>query len=143
MKLPSEEQLAAAEKLAYVEPDIVRAALVNVPPSWARIETEPNGGYFRRGSLQVGFTVARYDDGRIWLHASVCGRTGPDRFHLPDWNDVKRVKQDFLGDRWAYVVLPPESRYVNQNPYVLHLYALLDRNAPPALPDFTWGLGSL
>jgi hypothetical protein len=56
---------------------------------------------------------------------------------------MKRVKNDFIGeDRWAYQVFPSSKEYVNTNPNVLHLFSLFEDGAP-ALPDFTWGLGSL
>jgi hypothetical protein len=113
-----------------------------VPPSWQFLGPFGSGGGFRRGNIQVLFTVARYDDGRTWIHASVCGRRGENNWFLPDWEDIKRVKHDFIGpDRWAYQVFPSEKDYVNKHPYVLHLYALLE--GEPALPDFTWGLGSI
>jgi hypothetical protein len=55
---------------------------------------------------------------------------------------MKRVKHDFIGpDKWAYQVFPSESQYINQNPYVLHLFSLLENR--PALPDFTRGLKML
>jgi hypothetical protein len=138
----SPEQLAAAEAKARVDDSIVRGVLARVPPSWQFIEHFGSGGAFRRGNIQVLFTVSRQDDGRIWVHASACGRRGPQSWFLPDWEDMKRVKHDFIGpDRWAYQVFPSEKDYVNQHAYVLHLYALLD--GEPALPDFTRRLGSI
>jgi hypothetical protein len=138
----SQEQIDAVEAIARVDESVVLAALARVPPSWKMLEREAGGGSFRRGSLQVIYTVARYDDGRIWVHASVCGRTGAGAYYLPDFEELKRVKSDFIGeDRWAYQVFPSAKDYINQHPYVLHLYALMD--GAPALPDFTWGLGGI
>lgn len=140
----SDEQIAAAESACRVDESIVRAALAGVSPSWTLVHHAPSGGWFRRGTLQAGFSVARYGDGRIWLHVSACGRTGKKDFYIPSWDEMKRVKNDFLGaDRWAYSVLPDERHYVNHHPCVLHLFALMDRADPPALPDFTLGLGTL
>lgn len=136
------EQLEAVEQKARVEDAVVRSAMARIRPSWTMVERAPGGGIFRCGVLQVFFSVLRYEDHRTWLHVSLCGRTGQDRFHLPSWEDVKRVKTDFIGeDRWAYQVFPDARAYINQNPYVLHLFSLLD--GTPALPDFTWGLGTL
>ena len=126
----------------------VRAMLARVPPSWTmrrvgggELDTSA-GQYFTRGSLQVIASLSRYDDGQLWQHVSVCGRTGPKRFHLPSWEDMKRVKRDFFGaDRWTYQVFPPDGEYVNDHPCVLHLFARWDGTA--ALPDFTHGLGTL
>lgn len=142
MNLPSIDRLRAVEQKARVDDATVRAAMARIKPSWAMIERGPGGGVFRRGGLQVFFSVQRYGDGRVWLHVSACGRTGERKYHLPSWEDMKRVKADFIGeDRWAYQVFPDARHYINQNPYVLHLFSLLD--GTPALPDFTWGLGTL
>ena len=139
----SREQLEAVDEKARLDDSVVRAALAGIPPSWRMIEHLPAGGAFVRGSIQVIFTVQRYEDGRTWLHASVCGRTAGGGFRLPDWEDFKRVKHDFIGsDRWAYQVFPDERNYVNHNASVLHLFALMDRD-DKALPDFTWGLGTI
>ena len=144
---PTQEQIDAAEKKAYVDPDVVRAAMSRVPPSWNRIMSDVSGGAFIRSSLdqrsiQVIYTVQRYDDGRIWVHVSACGRSGSSNFFLPSWDEMKRVKNDFIGeDKWAYQVFPSAKDYINQHPCVLHLFALMD--GAPALPDFTWGLGTL
>jgi hypothetical protein len=137
------ERLAAVRRKAYVEDSVVRGALARVPPSWRmEIRLDEQTAVFRRGELQVMLSVSRYEDGRTWIHVSACGRTGPTRFHLPSWEQMKRVKNDFIGeDRWAYQVFPDARHYINQNPTVLHLFALLD--GEPALPDFTWGLGIL
>lgn len=139
----SREQLDAVDERARVDEPVVRAMLSGVPASWRMIERSPGGGIFVRGSIQVILSVARYEDGRIWLHASACGRTGNGGFRLPDWDEFKRVKNDFIGcDRWAYQVFPDERNYINQNAFVLHLFALMDRD-DKALPDFTWGLGTI
>jgi hypothetical protein len=138
----SQEQIDAAESIARVDDSVVRAALARVPPAWKLIQLLPAGGAFMRGSIQVLYTVQRYSDGNIWVHASACGRTGANSWHLPTFEDLKRIKHDFIGeDRWAYQVFPSAKDYVNQHPYVLHLYALMDGS--PALPDFTWGLGTI
>ena len=77
-------------------------------------------------------------DDRAWLHLSVSHRT-----RIPSWAELGEAKRVFLGDREAYQVFSPVSRYVNINAKVLHLFALLDEHAPAVLPDFTRGTGSL
>lgn len=126
----------------------VRAMLARVPPSWQMIldqngeRVAEDGAAFRRGSIQVLFTLSRESDGELWVHVSACGRTGASKFYLPDWQDMKRVKRDFIGeDAWAYQVFPAAKDYINQHPYVLHLFARLDGR--PALPDFTKGTGGI
>lgn len=139
---PSQEQIDAVEKIAAVDEDVVRAALARIPPSWRLIKHTAGGAAFKRGSIQVLYTVQKYEDRRIWVHASAAGRTGTNSWYLPTFEDLKRVKNDFIGeDRWAYQVFPSAKDYINHNPYALHLYALMD--GTPALPDFTWGLGTI
>jgi hypothetical protein len=100
------------------------------------------GGYFRRGSIQAAITVQRYEDGRIWLHVSACGRKGKDSWYVPSWEEMTRVKNDLIGpDKWAYQVMATVQEHVNINPYCLHMFALLD--GAPVLPDFTWGMRTL
>ena len=138
----TQEQIDAVEDKAWVDESTVRAALSRIPPSWSLCQASPGGGAFLRGSIQVIFSVQRYNDGRVWLHVSACGRTGASSWFLPSWEDMKRIKNDFIGeDAWAYQVFPSAKDYVNQHPYVLHLYSLMD--GKPALPDFTWGLGTI
>lgn len=144
MKEPTIEELRAVFERTRVSPGVVRAALQRIRPSWRLIDKPATEGedschIFVRGSIQVLWSVRHETDGNVWIHVSLCGRTGEHAFYLPTYEDVKRVKHDFLGDAWAYQVFPDERNYINQNPYVLHLWARLD--GTPALPDFTHGLG--
>lgn len=149
--LPPEE-LQRLDDMTRVDEAVVRAALSRVPPSWSVLRRVESGAYFKRGSLQVGYTVQRYGTSDVWCHVSVCGRRGQSAgpfdprhdatYYLPGFEELKRVKNDFIGpDRWAYQVFPSEKDYVNHHPCVLHLYALMD--GKPALPDFTMGLGTI
>lgn len=125
-----------------VEDGILQSVLARVPPSWRLIDKFPGGAAFVRGGLKVLMSVMRYSDMRIWVHVSVSGHTPRGRWLLPDWEDLKRVKNEFIGpDRYAYQVLPAQKDYVNDNEYVLHLFSLLD--GEPALPDFRSGLRTL
>ena len=140
----SPEEFARIQEKHRVDASIVRGVLARVPPAWSAIEVdaEAGGGAFRRGSIQVLMSVSYESDQRIWIHVSACGRRSAKDYFLPSWEDMKRVKHDFIGpDRWAYQVVPAEKDYVNQNPNVLHLYTLLD--GQPALPDFTKGTGTI
>lgn len=76
-------------------------------------------------------------DGRAWLHLSMSHHE-----RIPTWKEQRVMKEQFLGDREAYSILPPRARYVNIHNNVLHLFALLDETQS-ALPDFTGGSGSL
>lgn len=71
-------------------------------------------------------------DGKKWLHVSCAYKN-----RLPSWEDLKMVKETFIGkDKKAIQVLPPDSEYVNVNPYCLHLWHCVNGDG---LPDFTTG----
>lgn len=113
------------------------------PPREWRLVQEGNDG--RGWRLAAGDhatvieSVSRESDGKRWHHVSMARR---DRD--PSWAELRAVKEAFIGDREAYIVLPPASRYVNRNPHCLHLFSCLDAQPDGAiLPDFTRGTGSL
>jgi hypothetical protein len=139
---PTVDELRAVRDRYPVDPALVRAMLTRIPASWTMVEDGWDGAMFRRGSIQVIISLDLHDDHELWIHVSACGRTGQNKFCLPSWEELKRVKHDFIGeDRWAYQVLPPPEDYVNQHAYVLHLFARFEGTR--ALPDFTRGLGTL
>jgi hypothetical protein len=136
MKVLPEEFDWVRERYA-VEESVVRGVLARVPPFWSLVAKREDGAAFRRGSVRVIVSVSYELDRRIWIHVSASSLR-----MLPSWEEMKRVKHDFIGpDRWAYQVFPSEKDYINQNPYVLHLFALLE--GEPVLPDFTKGTGSI
>jgi hypothetical protein len=102
-----------------------------VPSRWR--EVAPNSGRWRsqHTGVVVIESVTRERDGRRWHHVSLARSS-----RLPTWEDVRLVRADFIGeDRESYQVFPPDSRWVNDNKYVLHLWCCLD--APDGvLPDF-------
>ena len=123
------------------DPSIVNGVIARVPPSWNLFIRNEDGAAFKRGNLQVIITVSYELDSKIWIHVS-CSASIGKKSCLPTWEDMKRVKHDFIGpDRWAYQVFPSDKQYINQNPNVLHLFALLE--GEPALPDFTRGSRSI
>lgn len=108
-----------------------------LPAGWEVRQRHPVGGMVavHYAGLSVIMSGSVEDDSRRWIHLS-CGR----QKRLPNWDDLKLVKQLFLGDRWAIQVLPKAEKYVNINPFVLHLWHCADEFA---LPDFTGGTGSI
>ena len=140
--MKSPEEILELGKKYECDPAIVRGVLAKVPPAWSMSIVNDDGAMFTRGNIQVIISVGYQTDGKIWIHVSCCGRRSERSYFLPSWEDMKRVKHDFIGaDRWAYQIFPAEKDYINQNPYVLHLFSLLD--GEPALPDFTKGTGSI
>lgn len=112
-----------------------------LPPAWTLVEMDDDqrAAAYRAELLGLTalFSCSIEQDERAWLHLSVSHRV-----RIPSWRELREAKELFLGDREAYSVLPPQARYVNIHPHVLHLFALLDP-AAVALPDFTRGTGSL
>lgn len=47
-----------------------------------------------------------------------------DRY--PDWNEIKRVKDELFGDTFAFQMLPPKSHYTNVHQFCFHLWQILD-----------------
>lgn len=87
-----------------------------------------------RSELTVIVDAEDKDDGRHWLHVSF---SYPDR--MPDYYDMKRVKDLFIGPNLkAIMVLPEKREHVNVHPYCLHLFSCLSGDP---LPDFTSGMG--
>jgi hypothetical protein len=106
-------------------------------PEWQPLQsTEDGASYESSDGLCVIVSADVELDGKRWLHVS-CSRK--DR--LPSWNDLRRVKDLFIGmSRTAVQVLPRQEKYVNVHPRVLHLFTCLDDDP---LPDFTRGTESL
>lgn len=126
----------------------MNAGLFEVP-IWA-LDLYPDApiGFVRRPHPQVGdycywdvggrklavICSAKVEsDGKRWMHVS-CSRPSS----LPTWDDLRMVKDTFIGDRKAIQILPAQAEYVNLHPNVLHLWACLDDDG---LPDFRDPIG--
>jgi hypothetical protein len=73
-------------------------------------------------------------DGKPWLHVSCAYHN-----RLPSWDDLKLVKEAFIGkDKQAVQIFPGVSKYVNFHPNCLHLWHCASRRGD-GLPDFTVG----
>lgn len=84
------------------------------------------------GGLRVLIDCERKDDGKIWLHVSY------SRKHwVPTHADTCKVKNAFIGDRYAYAVYPASEKYVNIHPNCLHLWACMDESDGRVLPEFS------
>ena len=97
---------------------------------WTSVSDVPYDGFWERvpDGLRVIETPEQHN-GERWLHVSA---SYSDR--LPSWEDMREVKDAFCGKgREAYMVFSPEERYVNDHPYVLHLWCPLEG---AVLPDF-------
>lgn len=97
------------------------------PDGWKTVELN--------GQASVIVTVSDHGE-HEWIHASIARA---DR--MPSYDDLKLLHAAVFGDRWAYQVFAPPSDHVNIHQHALHLFGKLDGS--PALPDFTYGTGSI
>ena len=80
-------------------------------------------------------SAGEYDDGKEWLHVSVSRKS-----RLPTYEELTRIKRDFIGDdKKAVFVLPEKEKHVNIHNFCLHLFY----SAANPLPAFTGGSGSI
>lgn len=67
--------------------------------------------------LRVIFSIERHGNGLRWVHVSASHKN-----RYPTWDELKFVKEIFLGDVWAYQVMPPENHYINISENCFHLW---------------------
>lgn len=85
--------------------------------------------------LFIMASAGEYDDGKEWLHVSVSRKS-----RLPTYEEMTRIKRDFIGDdKKAISVLPEKKYHVNINKNCLHLFY----SAENPLPEFSGGIGSI
>lgn len=95
-----------------------------------------DGDQFHHNGMTINRSISREKDGKLWIHVSFSRRS-----RIPDYDDITRVKRDFIGDdKKAVMVFPALSEHVNIHPYCLHLWNCVDEDP---LPDFTQGTGSI
>ncbi len=87
---------------------------------------EGNNGYFVFEREGLTYHVIA-SDGAGWEHVSV----SLNKNRTPTWKQMCIVK-DIFWDKEDCVIQyhPPESEYVNNHPYVLHLWRPIDKEIP-------------
>ena len=86
-----------------------------------------NGAFFvvapNRTVLQI---ISSVEKG--WEHVSVCPKT---KKRVPTWEEMCYIKELFWEDNeWVVQYHPAKSDYVNNHPYVLHLWKPIDIEFP-------------
>ena len=108
------------------------------PPGWTFTSEWGLGHAFQHSNgLRVLIDCSMKSDDRFWVHVSLSRKNW-----TPSHEDLRLVKAAFLGDRYAYVVFPPESQYVNLHSHCLHLWALAENNGR-VLPEFSENLAGV
>lgn len=107
------------------------------PAGWREVIDNLDGKAYQHATgIYVIVSGARENDGKRWMHLSISIRSG----RMPTWDDLRKAKEDLLGDRYAVVVLPPRDRYVNIHSAVLHCFACVDGHP---LPEFSAVVGGM
>lgn len=108
-----------------------------LPAGWQRIDTYSSCHFFLcSDGVKVIAEVELHGSAGTWLHVSLSRR---DR--VPSYDDVKRVKDLFVGDRRkAIQVFPAKDEHFNFHPNCLHLWSPLDRDPIPDLRREDGGL---
>jgi hypothetical protein len=103
------------------------------PKGWEIVQPWGSGFALREksGGLRVIVDCEYKRDEKAWVHVSV---SRVDR--IPSHEDMRRVKEAFIGDRYAYAVFPPRENYVNIHTKCLHLWALAEGDSR-VLPEFS------
>lgn len=119
--------MTCLEKLCRANRWRITAANTERP---SRIASSPSDGW--NGHFMVPlegeFWQVRLSDGMGWKHLSV---TNAQRKALPPWNVMCRLKEFFYGDdEWAVQFHPAKEDYINDHPFVLHLWAPLNDELP-------------
>lgn len=100
------------------------------------ITTTPDGAMWVHNGMSIIASIESKADGREWLHVS-CAR----RSRLPTYEELLRVKNEFIGkDRKAVFIFPEEKNYVNINKNCLHLWYTAE-NPLPEFSDILPGFG--
>ena len=147
-KLTPEQEAEAKKLLHYVEDiKIADAAYFPKPQAiykelpmyaFAQVMGPKAADYMRaweHNGLMIIASVGKYEDGLEWLHVSVSRKS-----RIPSYEDITRVKRDFIGeDRKAITVLPEKKYHVNLHENCLHLFYSEDN----PLPEFSAGLGTI
>jgi len=107
-------------------------SVIDLPTGWSRIPSVvPGVEMFEivHQGLRVAMSVEHYN-GQDWLHVSVSRRS-----KMPSYDDLKRVKHDFIGDdHAAYQAFPKASEHVNLHEFCLHLWCLTEFDP---FPEYT------
>ena len=104
-------------------------APMNLPTDWSRLPSViPGVEMFEiaHQGLRMAASV-EFHNGQNWIHVSVSRRS-----KMPSYDDLKKVKHDFIGDdRAAYQAFPRAAEHVNLHEFCLHLWCPTGRDPFP------------
>lgn len=99
------------------------------------IQKAIDGVSFRKGNIVVIYSIAQELDNKHWIHLSL---SRPNKY--PTYDEIKRIKEIFIGNEKAIIIFPKDSNFVNLHPYCFHLWSCLDCDI---IPDFDRNTGMI
>ena len=85
-----------------------------------------NNGFFKFKKNNITY-YCQASDGLGWEHVSVSLSVK----RCPDWDEMCMIKNMFWDEEDCVIQYhPPKSHYVNNHPYVLHLWRPINDNIP-------------
>jgi hypothetical protein len=98
--------------------------------------SDGNNGAFLIDSCEPGWKLALIaSDGGGWEHVSVQAIRGKKDHRVPTWREMAFVKATCWDDEDVVIQYHPrKSEYVNQHPYVLHLWRPIGVELPTPPP---------
>lgn len=112
--------------------DIIEKAAIR---NFVCMQRKFDGASFRKGFLTVIYSIGLELDNKRWLHVSLAR---PNKY--PPYEEIKLVKDIFIGDEKAIMVFPKKENFVNIHKYCFHLWRCLDGDT---YPDFDRGMGTI
>jgi hypothetical protein len=108
-----------------------------IHPAVTILDQSMDGYAAEHWPLRFIVSLAKEQDGKRWLHASV-SRVGGG---MPSYDDLKKLKEYCIGEtRTALQVFPPKAKHIDlAGPHgveVLHLWSCMDGDVTP---DFSRG----
>ena len=94
-----------------------------------------DGAKFVKGKLSVIISQSKELNNKTWIHLSMAR---PNKYI--SYEEMIYVKNIFLGDIKAFMVLPTKSHHVNIHKYCFHLWHCIDGDD---VPDFDRGMGTI
>lgn len=120
--------MTATEKLARANRWRIRKGTLE-----GRLDSEDTDGW--NGAFIVPIDGEMWQviisDGGGWRHLSA---TNAQKRQLPPWNVMSRLRDYFFpDDSWVVQFHPPKDCYINDHPFVLHLWESYDTQMPTPL----------
>jgi len=105
--------------------------------NFLKVEERLDGASFKHFTKNLFVIISKeVKEGQNWLHVSVSKRDLKNRMTDISWDELREIKDQFIGDRYAYMVFPPKDYYVNIS-HVFHLWSCLESENGKVLPEFS------